>query len=177
MLVGKILEMMDSGLGIRDSGLIDIRTKMINIPFKKISEKEIDLYADKYLADRKWNSEFGDVFGLAVEKWRRDMKVKMGVESSLLEISVLEIGILKLIFINAELFSGFEKILQERVKTPFIVFSCSNGLEGYLPNVEEYEKGGYEVETAIFFYNSFLPVPGSLEKIAWETIEIIYHRD
>jgi len=91
-------------------------------------------------------------------------------DKKVIEIGVLEIGVLKLVFINAEMFSEFEKILERSLESPFIVISCANGLEGYLPAVEDYDRGGYEVETALFFYNSFMPVPGSMERIASEVI-------
>ena len=101
------------------------------------------------------------------------MKEKPAEESCRLEISIIEVGILKLIFIGAELFSGIEDILEERMESPFMLITCANGMEGYFPSATDYEKGGYEVETAIFFYNSFLPKIGSLESIANETIEMI----
>jgi len=150
-----------------------IRTETISIPLNTMSPEEIDNYADEYLASKKWNKVFGPVFQKAVEKWRRDMKGRVEEEETgELEIGILEIGVLKLVFINAELFSEFEKILKERVESPFIVVSCANGLEGYLPDRNEYEKGGYEVETAIFFYNSFLPGMGSLELLAEEVVKL-----
>jgi len=150
----------------------------INIPLRTMGSKEVDEYADKYLSDKKWNTEYGPVFQKAVEKWRGEMKERKREENSILEISVLEIsvleiGVLKLIFVSAELFSGFERLLQSRIETPFMVVSCANGLEGYLPAQEEYDKGGYEVETALFFYNSFMPEPGSLEMLADEIIKLL----
>jgi len=54
-----------------------------------------------------------------------------------------------------------------------MIISCANGLEGYFPAREEYDKGGYEVETALFFYNSFMPEPGSLEMLAEQTIKLL----
>ena len=95
------------------------------------------------------------------------------MDKKVIEIGVLEIGVLKLVFINAELFSEFERLLQSRIETPFIIVSCANGLEGYLPAQEEYDKGGYEVETALFFYNTLMPEPGSLEILAGETIMLL----
>jgi len=145
----------------------------ITIPLRTMEHDEIDKYADKHLSDQNWNDQFGPVFRKAVEKWRGDMKIQVIEGSSdkkVIEIGVLEIGVLKLVFINAEMFSEFEKILERSLESPFIVISCANGLEGYLPAVEDYDRGGYEVETALFFYNSFMPVPGSMERIASEVI-------
>jgi len=163
-------------VNLPDDVKINIKQKTVKVKLYKKNEYEIDRYADKYLADNKWETEFGANYTQAVEKWRKDMKVLVGKgqgDESIIEISVLDIGGLKLILVNAELFSEFEKILQEKLRPPFMVISCANGMEGYLPDKDEYDMGGYEIETSIFFYNSFLPGKGSLETIAGEVMEFV----
>jgi len=155
---------------------ITMLAESIGIPLRSMTYEEIDEYADKYLCDIKWNDEFGHVFPLAVEKWRVEMKSQLSgdrLKNKKIEISVLEIGILKLLFINAELFSEFERLVSGKITSPFMIISCANGLEGYFPDKDEYGKGGYEIKTSIFFYNTILPDKGSLEQLARESIRII----
>jgi len=143
----------------------------VNVFLDTKTPAEIDEYASRYLAKDSWLEEFGPVYTAAVKKWRRDMKELVSAGAGMtreIEINCLKFGETALIFINAELFSELENILKVNLEMPFMLISCANGIEGYFPDREEYERGGYEVETAIFFYNSFMPKPGSLEKIAEE---------
>jgi hypothetical protein len=153
---------------------INVKRISTKVKLNFLKKEGIDRYADKYLNKISWDAEFGENYRQAVKKWRSDMKdaVSKGLgKDSRIDISVLEIGVIKLILVNAELFSEFERILRDKMNSPFMVISCANGMKGYFPGEQEYDRGGYEIETSIFFYNSFLPVKGSLEKIADEIIE------
>ena len=159
-----------------DGPLIRLESATVEIPLRSLDIDEIDRYAEKYLSDSKWNDEFGPVFPQAVEKWREDMKRKVQngpASTKAIELNCLMIGQLAILFVNAELFSEFENLVRSKIHTPIMVISCTNGLEGYLPDRKEYAHGGYEVETAIFFYNSFLPEAGSLEMLAGKSVRLI----
>ena len=54
----------------------------------------------------------------------------------------------------------------------FVVGYANAGF-GYIPTREAYAEGGYEVETAHFFYNSFRPQPGSLEMLCDRAAELV----
>lgn len=159
-----------------DTSVVRMKSRSVEIPLRSLDPEEIDQYADRYLADKKWNDEFGSSFSLAVQKWRMEMKNRllMGPYSSKkIELNCLLIGRFTLLFVNAELFSEFENLVRSEIDIPLMVISCANGLEGYLPDSKEHMLGGYEIETAIFFYNSFLPEAGSLELLVRESLELV----
>ncbi len=159
-----------------DTSVVRMESRLVEIPLRSLDPEEIDQYADRYLADRKWNDEFGSSFSLAVQKWRAEMKrrVLLGPYSSKkIELNCLLIGRVALLFVNAELFSEFENLVRSEIDIPLMVISCANGLEGYLPDRKEYVLGGYEIETAIFFYNSFLPEARSLEMLVRESLKLV----
>lgn len=82
-----------------------------------------------------------------------------------------------LIFLNAEIFSTLTDLVLSTQKPgemnseipageQYCLITCANGQEGCLSDSEQYRQGGYEVETAHVFYDSFRTEPGSLEKLA-----------
>ena len=57
-------------------------------------------------------------------------------------------------------------------KNLFVVGYANAGF-GYVPRAEAYDEGGYEVETAHFFYNSFRPKRGVLEMLVDRAAELV----
>ena len=57
------------------------------------------------------------------------------------------------------------------------VAGYANAAFGYIPTREAYAEGGYEVDAAHFFYNSFRPLPGGLEMIAQRAAELVLSID
>jgi hypothetical protein len=75
--------------------------------------------------------------------------------------------------ISGELFSRFAAMLRQRVSKPLFVVGYANAVFGYIPTREAYEEGGYEVDQAHFFYNSFRPKAGSLEMLVDRAADLI----
>jgi hypothetical protein len=71
-----------------------------------------------------------------------------------------------LLAISGELFSRFTATLRDRIAKPLFVVGYANAAFGYIATREAYEEGGYEVDQAHFFYNSFRAKPGGLEMLA-----------
>jgi neutral ceramidase len=65
--------------------------------------------------------------------------------------------------VPAEIFSRFTDCLRQRTGRRVFTIGYANGCIGYIPHAAAYEEGGYEVETAHFFYNRFRVKAGGLE--------------
>src|ERR1051326_7002841 len=83
-----------------------------------------------------------------------------------IELFAAQLGGIALVAVNGEMFSRFTQRLREMTGRPMFVVAYCNAAFGYIPTVEAYEEGGYEVETAHFFYNSFRPKAGGLEMLS-----------
>ncbi|MCD6332727.1 MAG: hypothetical protein J7L89_05595 [Bacteroidales bacterium] len=170
-LAGKVITKYKSDKLIKR---IDHRLTVVSrrtpIAMNYMTQTERDKYAARYLNDRQWTEEFGENFVKAVREWKRKSR-RQKIEE--VEISVVRIGDVVLLFVSAELFSAFTHLI--KIHSKFImVISCSNGVAGYLPDQTAYAQGGYEIETALFFYNTFLPKKGSLEQIATAAKQLIH---
>ena len=61
----------------------------------------------------------------------------------------------------------------DRADAPVFVVGYANAVFGYIPTRQAYAEGGYEVDTAHFFYNGFRPKIGSLEMLAERAAELV----
>src|SRR5205823_5386708 len=83
-----------------------------------------------------------------------------------IELFAIDLGPVMVLAISGELFSRFTGTLRERITKPLFVVSYANAAFGYIATRHAYEEGGYEVDQAHFFYNSFRAKPGGLEMLA-----------
>ncbi len=78
-----------------------------------------------------------------------------------------------LLTVNAEIFSRFTALAGTDAPCPVYTVSCANGMVGYVPPLEAYAEGAYEVAWAMFFYNQPRPRAGGLELLAAEARRLI----
>jgi hypothetical protein len=106
-------------------------------------------------------------FRQAAEAWRDTLKPIVatgGGRSHEIEIQLARIGDVTIVAVNGEMFSRFTDELRRVMGDDrLFVVGYANAAFGYIPTREAYAEGGYEVDTAHFFYNSFRPAPGALE--------------
>ena len=118
----------------------------------------------------------GNTFRQAVLKWRDTQKalVEKGEGKSIdIELFAIDLGPVVILAINGEMFSRFTAMLREKIAKPLFVVGYANAAFGYIPTREAYDEGGYEVDHAHFFYNSFRPRAGSLEMLADRAVQLI----
>jgi hypothetical protein len=96
-----------------------------------------------------------------------------GGREATIEIQAIRIADVNIVAINGELFSRFTTMLRERVGENLFVVGYANAAFGYIPTREAYAEGGYEVDQAHFFYNSFRPVAGTLEMLVDRAAELV----
>jgi hypothetical protein len=75
--------------------------------------------------------------------------------------------------VNAEVFSAFGEALRNETRRVVYAVAYANGVIGYLPAREAYDEGGYEVETAHYFYGDFPVRRGGLELLAGEAADLV----
>jgi hypothetical protein len=97
-----------------------------------------------------------------------------GGKSHDIEIQLVRIGDLTVVAVNGEMFSRFTDDLRRAVGDDrLFVVGYANAAFGYIPTREAYAEGGYEVDTAHFFYNSFRPQAGALEMLCEHAAELV----
>ncbi len=140
-------------------------------PTESLNKTQIERAAQLLLQDTSYTIEFGANYPSAIEVWKQHRLEDYYKERpAFVTISLdrIEFGKLHLLFINAELFSVFNKLVKARDsdRRKHCIISCANGLVGYLPDKEQYQLGGYEVDSSHIFYNSARLLPGALEALA-----------
>ena len=96
----------------------------------------------------------------------RDKALKNELPHSLeCELQCIKLGDAVLLAFPFELFSSISRSLrtQSGIQNLFMV-GCANGYNGYLPDRESQETGGYEVDEA-FKYVGLLPFAADAEKV------------
>jgi hypothetical protein len=153
-----------------------VRSETIAVPLEHLDAAGIDRAADSRLKTQPPDWVLADPIREAVATWRDAMKhivATGGGKDVLFEIQVVQINDSYIVAVNGEMFSRFTAMLRERTGKNLFVVGYANTAFGYIPTREAYAEGGYEVETAHFFYNSFRPQCGALEMLADRAAGII----
>ena len=157
--------------------ILKVTSRNFPISLEVLSPPEIHEYAKSISTDAKSVSEWGDKFQRAVEAWKRTMLHAVArpehTDTTDAELFLIRIGSIVLVGINAELFSSFTNMLRRQTGKTIYTICYANGVVGYLPDAAAYKQGGYEVNIAHIFYNSFRPRAGSLELLADATVHEI----
>jgi neutral ceramidase len=157
---------------------LKVGARLVAAELDVLTVEQINKVADRYLSHAVSVGEWGDRYRRALEKWRRSRieEVRTGQcpDSAEMEIFGIRLGPAAILGLNAEVFSVFTDLVREATGRDVYTVGYANGVRGYLPTTVAYEEGGYEVETAHFFYNSFRFKPGGLEKLAGEAVDLVH---
>lgn len=149
---------------------LKIATRVLPVELDVLNVDQIDRIAERYLSHAASVGEWGDRYRRALEHWRHSRlnELQRGScpTSADMEVFAVRIGPIVLLGVNAEVFSAFTDLVRETTGRSIYTVGYCNGVRGYLPTAAAYNEGGYEVETAHFFYNSFRFKPGGLEQLA-----------
>jgi hypothetical protein len=141
----------------------DLRTKAVRVavPLEVLTPARIEEAAAAELAkigrDHPWFRPIRD----AIETWKLAEKPAT-VE---IELHAVRLGGVTVLGVNCEMFAHFTECLRAKVGPGVYVVGYTNGAFGYVAHSAAYDEGGYEVDSAHFFYNSFRPVRGALEML------------
>jgi hypothetical protein len=150
------------------SGSLHIAIEHIDLPLDWVEPEEIDRIATAHIGEFE-NTEWAKPFRHAITVWRDRQKsvIASGKGKSIdIELFAIDLGPVLVLAISGELFSRFTAPLRERISKPLFVVGYANAAFGYIATREAYEEGGYEVDQAHFFYNSFRAKSGGLEMLA-----------
>lgn len=171
-----VADLLPRAEAMRDRTL-KVRSSTLPLPLDVLTLEQINRIADRYLGHAASVGEWGDRYIRALEQWRRlrTAEVQSGRcgDSAEMELLGVRLGPAVLLGVNAEAFSAFTDLVREATGRDVYTVGYANGVRGYLPTAAAYEEGGYEVETAHFFYNSFRFKPGGLEKLAHQASHLV----
>ncbi len=149
----------------------------VHLPVEALDAEGIETRAEEALRARGPIEEWGDRYRRAVAGWRRFRleAIREGRSPGWrdAELFAVRVGGAAFLGVNAEVFSELADLIRARAGGPVYVVGYANGVLGYIPTRRAYEEGGYEVETAHFFYGDFRPLPGGLELIAERGAELL----
>ncbi len=156
---------------VGDNGAMPLKTMAaaVPLPLESWTRTGIENHAAKSLADMTGKIEFGESFGRAISVWRENMLRGLDRHEPAtmpVQLGVLSLGRITILTVNAEVFSRFSELTNLGGDGPVYAIGCVNGMIGYLPSAEAYDKDGYEVSWSMFFYNQPRLKKGGLELLA-----------
>lgn len=153
-----------------------VRSITVPMPLDWQNAAGIDAQADRMVYDVAPKTVWPEPFILAVNAWRQTLKALVasdGGRTHDIEIQAARIGDVTVVAVNGEIFSRFTDDLRRGTGNEnLFVVGYANRAFGYIPTREAYAEGGYEVDTAHYFYNSFRPAPGALEWLCERATEL-----
>lgn len=154
-----------------------VASRVVPIALDVLTVDQINKIADRYIGHAASVGEWGDRYKRALEKWRQtrieEVQAGTSADTADMELFAVRLGPAVMLGVNAEVFSAFTDLVREATGRTVYTVGYANGVRGYLPTRVAYEEGGYEVETAHFFYNSFRFKPGGLEQLADEAVRLV----
>jgi neutral ceramidase len=161
----------------RDASPLVVRSTTVAMPLDWHDAAGIDAQADRMIREVAPTTVWPEPFTRAVNAWRESLKALVargGGRTHDVELQAARIGGVTVVAANGEIFARFTGDLRRATgEQNLFVVGYANNAFGYIPTREAYGEGGYEVETAHFFYNSFRPQPGSLELLCDRAAELV----
>jgi hypothetical protein len=160
---------------LNDDTALRIWQRVVPVELEAMSPEEVDRVVAanlKWPVGREWAQQWRD----ANDTWRETQKrLVQTVRTPMvdLELFVLRLGDVHVVGVNGEIFSRFTDMVRQATHKIVVVAGYSNAAFGYIPTRAAYAEGGYEIETAHFFYNSFRPRAGALEFLAEKASDMI----
>jgi hypothetical protein len=156
---------------------IDVRSVTVPMQLDALDAAGIDRLADRMIAEVAPTTTWPNQFTKAVTAWRESLHERVksgGGRTHDIELQAARIGDVTVLAINGEVFARFTDDLRRAIGDDrLVVVGYANAAFGYIPTREAYPEGGYEVDTAHFFYNSFRPQSGSLEMLCERAAELV----
>jgi hypothetical protein len=146
-----------------------VRHELVLMDLETLSRDEKNAYADKWLATLNPETAWAAPMREAIERWR----VTEHPPVALIKLFAVRFGPIIMVTCNGEVFSRFATDLRESTGEPLFAVTYASAAFGYIPTRAAYAEGGYEVDTAHFFYNSLRPRIGSLEMLIDRAAELI----
>jgi neutral ceramidase len=136
-------------------------------------ERIVDHMIHELAPQTTWPAQFAE----AATAWRdalAPLVASGGGRVHEIEIQAARIGDVTIVAVNGEIFSRFTEDLRRAAGDDrLFVVGYVNAAFGYIPTRAAYAEGGYEVDTAHFFYNSFRPAPGALEMLCENAAQLV----
>jgi neutral ceramidase len=152
-------------------------SRLVFLPLDVLTVSQINKLTERYACHSRSIGEWGDRYGRALERWRRsrieDVESGQCVTTAEMEVFGARIGPAVMLGVNAEVFSAFTDMVRQAAGSNVYTVGYANGVCGYLPTTAAYDEGGYEVETAHFFYNNFRFKAGGLERLVTESVSLV----
>ncbi|HEV2294328.1 MAG TPA: neutral/alkaline non-lysosomal ceramidase N-terminal domain-containing protein [Tepidisphaeraceae bacterium] len=163
--------------GPTPGALLSVRSIKVPIPMDWHDPDEVDRIAEHMIRDLAPQTTWPAPFTQAAGAWRDTLKPLVasgGGRTHEIEIQCARVGEVTVIAINGEIFARFTDDLRRATgEQKLFVVGYANAAFGYIPTRDAYAEGGYEVEAAHFFYNSFRPAPGALELLCDRAADLV----
>ncbi|MEW6072113.1 MAG: hypothetical protein AB1726_05880 [Planctomycetota bacterium] len=148
-----------------------VRARTVSLAAEVLAGPELAAHAERLLADTASRAEWGERHRRAVASWQAGLSRAAAAWE--IELFALRLGPCVLLGVNGEPFSLFTAEVRRRTGAPVSTIGYANGLTGYLAPAAAYREGGYEVDVAHVFYDTFRAREGALEALAAEAAELV----
>lgn len=143
---------------------LTVARMVMQVQLDAMSAEQIDARAAEIEHDEQLTPA---LYRAAVADWREAMHRSLAEAAPPtvpMELMAVRLGPLRCFAIAAECFTAFTRELRRSCPGPLCTIGYANGCIGYLPDEAAYAEGGYEVDQAYLFYNSFRPKPDQLQR-------------
>jgi hypothetical protein len=161
--------------GIAGDQSLKLLSTVSQMPLERLDEQQIDAMVARHVNPANIPASWAGRYADAIHCWERNRKAQLAREGDSTEMETMAMRLGPLTFVTAagEFFSRYADLIGEAAGQDVHVIGYANGNFGYVPTSAAYDEGGYEVDTAHFFYDSFRARRGALEKLARDAAQLV----
>ncbi|HTL29901.1 MAG TPA: hypothetical protein VL282_11795 [Tepidisphaeraceae bacterium] len=159
-----------------DEPALAVRSCDVLMPLEIWNESQIDAAAQKQIGAVKLPEGWGARYVDAIRTWQHNRKAALahGVKDKTeIEIQVVRLGPLTFVTAAGEFFSRYADLIREESGKDVHIIGYANGNFGYVATSAAYDEGGYEIDSAHFFYNTFRARRGAFEQLARDAGKLV----
>jgi hypothetical protein len=155
---------------------LKVASKISQMPVDVLNERQIDELVAQHVNQTGIPADWAGRYADAIRCWGSNRKAQLirgARDWTEMETMALRLGPLTFVTAAGEFFSRYADLIGEAAGQPVHIIGYANGNFGYVPTSAAYDEGGYEVETAHFFYDSFRARRGALEQLARDAAQLV----
>jgi hypothetical protein len=146
------------------------------MPRDVLSVEQIDAVVAQHVNPANIPPAWANRYADAIRTWERNRKAQVarGInDSAKMETMAIRLGDLLFVTAGGEFFSRYADLVRDASGKDVHIIGYANGNFGYVAPSAAYDEGGYEVDSAHFFYDTFRAKRGAFEQLARDAGQLV----
>jgi hypothetical protein len=174
MIPGSVIAKLASAAA--GSQALKITSTTSRMPLELLNERQIDELVQHHVNQTNVPSGWAGKYASAIRSWQRNRKADLGRDAhdwTEMETMAIRLGDMAFVTAGGEFFSRYADLVRAESGRDVHIIGYANVNFGYVAPSAAYDEGGYEVDSAHFFYDTFRAKRGAFEQLAKDAAQLV----